>query len=101
MPGPLPISLASGLVLAVIDHDREVDIAVGHMARGVAARVPGLGLIDTEHVFVELGRLLEVVDLDRDVNDAGHGLLRCLMPKGEGARFPARHLASIFQLDTS
>src|SRR5260370_791151 len=61
------------LVLAVVDHQREVDIAVGHVPRRVAARMSGLGLIDPEHVLIELCRLLQVVHVaafDGDVYDA-------------------------------
>src|ERR1700716_3577378 len=34
------------LLLAVIDHEGEIDIAVGHVPGGMAAGMPGLGLID-------------------------------------------------------
>src|SRR5688572_18177766 len=59
-------------ILAVIDHQREIDIAVCHMARGMTARVARLGLVDAKHVLVEFRRLLEVLDLERDVYDASH-----------------------------
>jgi hypothetical protein len=60
--------------LAVIDHQREVDIAVGQVPRNVSARPSGLDLAKPEHVFVEFGRRLELGDLERHVVDAGHPL---------------------------
>src|SRR5260370_1357041 len=62
------------VVLAVVDHEGEIDVAVGHVPGSVAARMSGLGLIDAEDVLVELGRLFQVIDLEGNVNDAGHGL---------------------------
>src|SRR5438045_4406465 len=59
-------------VLAVIDHERNVDVAVGHVPRRVAARISGLGLVDAKDILVEFGRRFEVFDLERDMNDAGH-----------------------------
>src|SRR5262245_57502512 len=70
--GPGPGELRLRLVLAVVGHEREIDGAFRHVARGVAARVAGLELVDAEHVLVELGGPLQVLDLERDVDDASH-----------------------------
>jgi hypothetical protein len=37
--------------------------------------MPGLGLINAEHVLVEFGGLLQVLDLERDVDNASYGSL--------------------------
>src|SRR4051794_18344884 len=71
--GPGSGELRLRLVLAVVGHQREIDGAFSHMARGVAARMAGLELVDTEDVLVELGGLFQVLDLERDVDDAGLG----------------------------
>src|SRR5215212_2397723 len=63
------------LVLAVISHQREVDCAFGHVTRGVATRMAGFQLIDAKDIFIELGGLLQILNLERDVNDAGHVLI--------------------------
>ena len=73
--GTGPGELRLLLLLAVVDHQGEVDIAVGHVPRDVAAGMAGLGLVDAEHVLVELGRLFQIFDLEGDVHDAGHGAL--------------------------
>src|SRR5712691_1129456 len=62
-------------LLAVVDHQGEIDVAVGHVARDVAARIAGIGLAKAEDVLIEPGCLLQVGDLDGNVNDARHGLL--------------------------
>src|SRR5215204_960041 len=62
------------LVLIVIGHQREIDRAFGHVPRRVTAGMAGLELIDAEDVLVEFRRLLQVVNLKRDVNDTGHVL---------------------------
>ena len=49
------------LLLAVIDHEGEIDIAVGHVPGDVAAGMAGLGLVDAEDVLVEFGRLLQML----------------------------------------
>src|SRR5215208_3882373 len=64
--------LRLGVVLAVIDHQREIDIAVGQMPRDVAARAPGPDLAEAVHRFVEPGHRFEVGHLQRDVVDARH-----------------------------
>src|SRR5215470_14266816 len=60
----------------VVPDEREVDRAVGQVARGVIADLFGLHLGEAEHLAVELGGALEVVDLEREVHDAIHGVLR-------------------------
>src|SRR5262249_48610754 len=60
------------LVLAVIGHQGEIDRTFRHVPGRVAACMPGLELVDAKNVFIEPGRFLEVFDLDRNVNDAGH-----------------------------
>src|SRR4029450_7319748 len=70
--GPGPRELRLRLVLAVVGHQREIDGAFGHVPRGVAARMAGLELVDAEDVLVELGGLFQVLDLERDVDDASH-----------------------------
>jgi hypothetical protein len=35
----------------------------------------GLELVDAEDVLVELGGLFQVLDFERDVDDASHGIL--------------------------
>jgi len=38
----------------------------------MVARLPGLDFLETEDLFVEPGGFLEVLDLQREVNDAVH-----------------------------
>jgi hypothetical protein len=59
---------------AVIDHQREIDIAVGQVPRNVSPRPSGLDPAKPEHVFVELRSRLEVGDFERHVVDARHPL---------------------------
>src|SRR5258705_383460 len=54
-------------------HQRDVEIAVAQVARHMIAVLGGVGLLEAEYGFVELGGLVEVVDLECDVNDSGHG----------------------------
>src|SRR5439155_13808181 len=75
--------LGLGHVLAVVDHEREVDVAVSHMPRRMTSRVAGLGLVDAENVLVEFRRLFQIFDLERNMNDAGHGYLLAANPCGE------------------
>jgi hypothetical protein len=59
-------------IFAVVDHQGEIDGSVGQVSRDVPARVPCAGLAKAEHLFIKLGCLLQIVDFDGDVNDAGH-----------------------------
>ena len=63
-----------GLVhlLIVIDHERDIQRAVGHVARHMTSRVTGTGLTKPENILVELRGALEIFDLERNVNDASH-----------------------------
>ena len=70
---PRPDQLGFRILLAVVDHQREVDIAVRQMARDVAARTPGADLAKPEHVFIEFRRRLEVGDLQCNMVDPWHG----------------------------
>ena len=47
-------------LLAVVDHQGEIDVSVGHVARDVAARIAGVGLAKAEDVLIEPGCLLQV-----------------------------------------
>src|SRR6266567_1443460 len=47
-------------LLVVVDHQGEIDVAVGHVARDVAARIAGVGLAKAEDVLIEPGCLLQV-----------------------------------------
>src|SRR5262249_49345906 len=72
-------------VLAVVDHQREVDVAVRHVPGDVAARAAGRSLAKAEDVLVEARGLLEVVALDGDVSDPRHVvLLGFRSPRGAG-----------------
>src|SRR6185312_6615660 len=62
-------------ILGIVEHEGEVDIAVGHVARDVAAGIALAGALEAEDLLVEFGGLLEIVDLDGDMHDARHGLL--------------------------
>jgi hypothetical protein len=64
--------LGFGVVFAVVDRQREIDIAVGHVARDVPARAAGLDLAKTVNVLVESGGGLEIGHLQRDVVDPRH-----------------------------
>ena len=83
--------LRLGVVLAVVQHQREIDIAVGQVARYVAARAPGFDLAEAEHVLVEPGRGFEIGDFQRDVIDARLG----------GGAFRPGRCASIWARSTS
>src|SRR5260370_1278452 len=61
--------LRAGVVL----DQRDVDHAVGEMARGMVAHLLGVDLGEAEHLAVELGGALEVVDLQRQMDDSVHG----------------------------
>jgi hypothetical protein len=65
------LRLRAGVVL----HQREVDHAVGHVAREVVAGLAGLGIAEAEDLLVEVAGALHVVDLERDVDDAVHAFL--------------------------
>src|SRR5712691_11817511 len=58
----------------VVLHDRKIDDSVGKMARSMIADPFRLGFLESENLLVELGGALQVVDLQRDVHDAIHGL---------------------------
>src|SRR2546423_1804597 len=60
------------VLLAVVEHQREVDIAVRQVPRDVPARAPGSDLAEAEHVFVELGGGFEIGHFQRDVVDPRH-----------------------------
>src|SRR5205814_8575908 len=74
---PRPDQLRLRIVLAVIDHQREIDVAVGHVARDMAARAPGLHLAKAVNVLVELRRRFEIGDFQRDMVDPRHGRSSC------------------------
>ena len=57
-------------ILAVVEHQREIELPIGHVARIVAARVVGAELLETKNVLVEFRRLLQVGDLEREMHDA-------------------------------
>src|SRR5215471_4569088 len=60
------------VLLAVIDHQREVDIAVGQMARDMSARAPGMHLPEAEYILVELCSRFEVGHFERYMVDPRH-----------------------------
>src|SRR5688572_14653339 len=62
--------LRAGVVL----DERDVERAVAQVARGVVAHLRGVHLLEAEHLPVELGGALEVLDLEREVHDAVHGV---------------------------
>src|SRR5512134_923777 len=74
----------------VVLHQREVELAVGHVARDVVARLARFYFLETENLLVERGCLLEVFDLERKVNNAIHmqspKLVARLRKDGTGCR---------------
>src|SRR5882757_485820 len=80
-----PGELRFGGVLAVVHHEREVDHTIGHMAGYVpaltlAAAAMGCDLAEAEHILVEFGRGLHVLNLQRNVDDfARHAVSPRLM----------------------
>jgi hypothetical protein len=56
-------------IFAVIDHQGEIDVSVSQVSRDMPARVSCTGLAKVEHLFINLGCLLQIVDFDGDVND--------------------------------
>src|SRR5262245_16281125 len=66
--GPRLGGLRSGVVL----YDRQVDHTVGEVPRSMVAHLSALGDLEAEDLLVELGGALQVVDLERDVDDAIH-----------------------------
>src|SRR5262249_60991220 len=60
-------------VIAVPLRQRDIEVAVGQVARDVVAVRRGVELLEAEHVLVERGRLVEVADLERKVHDARLG----------------------------
>ena len=59
----------------VVLHHREVDVAVGHVAREVVARLLRFRVEEAEDLLVEVPGPLHVVDLERDVDDPVRMLL--------------------------
>ena len=57
------------VVFAVIDHQREVDIAIRQVPQNMPARAPRSDLTEPEHVFVEPRRCLQVAHFERQVID--------------------------------
>src|SRR5437667_11590659 len=87
-----------GLGVGVVLHDREVDRAVGMMERGVVAHFFRLGFLESEDLLVELGGALQVVDLERDVHDAVHGVLqKCPQARNSGLSVLTSLMPSRFQ----
>src|SRR5258706_3883585 len=62
--------LGFGGVLAVIDHEGEVDMPIGQMARDVLAVAAGLGVLEAEDFGIELSCLFKVIDLDGEMDNA-------------------------------
>ena len=62
--------LRFGGVLAVVDHQGEIGLAVGHVPGDVLVVAAGADLLEAEHVLVERGRLLQVRHLHGDMDDA-------------------------------
>ncbi len=58
----------------VIEHEGDIQLAIGHVARYVAARMTGSGLTQSKYVLIEFGGALEILDLDSNMNDASHSL---------------------------
>src|SRR5438874_1624555 len=56
----------------VVLDEREVDRAVGEVARRVVAHSVGVHLGKSENLAVEPGGALEVVDPQREMHDAAH-----------------------------
>src|SRR5262249_22612763 len=57
----------------VILDEREIDSpAVGEMPRQVVACLARLGFLEAEHLLIELRGLLQVLDLERQMDDAVH-----------------------------
>ncbi len=72
--------LCLGRILAVVDHQRQVDGAVGQMARDMPAVLAAMrgDLAEAEHVLVEPRRGLKVFHLQRDMDNLpGMTLLLC------------------------
>src|SRR5688572_20042557 len=61
--------LGAGVVL----DQRDVERAVAQMARGMVAHLRGVHLLEAEHLAIELGGALQVVDLQREMHDSIHG----------------------------
>src|SRR5262249_34688157 len=64
-----------GLGVGVVLDQREVDPAVGEMARSVVTHPFGVDFDESEHLLVELGGLLQVLDLQREMHDTVHVVL--------------------------
>src|SRR5437660_11767928 len=68
------------------------------MARGMVAHLLRLGFPESEDLLVELGGALEVVDLERDVHDAIHGVLqKCPQARSSGLSVLTSLMPSRFQ----
>ena len=73
MQGPSPAAFDSADCGArVVLDQRHVEHAVAQVARGVVADLLGVHLLEAEHLLVELGGALQVLDLEREVDDAAH-----------------------------
>jgi hypothetical protein len=61
-----------GLRVRVVLHQSEVDLAVGHVARDMVAGLARLRVLESENLLVEIAGPKDVVDLQRNVDDAVH-----------------------------
>ena len=75
MHGPRSRRARLGRVLAVVLDQRQIDGAVGQMARGVVSHLAGFHLDEAKTLFVKFRGFFQIVDLESDMNDASHGHL--------------------------
>src|SRR5207249_10379401 len=61
--GASPLRLVN--ILAVVEHQREIELPIGQVARIMTARVVGAELPEAKNVLVEFRRLLQIGDLER------------------------------------
>jgi hypothetical protein len=82
-PRPRTDELRFIRILAVIDHEREIEGAVGHVTRYVLTIASGRHLLEPEHIFVEACRRFQILDFDCEMDDTGSfGLPGFFVPAG-------------------
>src|SRR5688572_14505942 len=57
----------------VVLDQRNIERAVAQMTRSVVAHLGGVHFLEAEHLAVELGGALQVLDLQRQMHDSIHG----------------------------
>jgi hypothetical protein len=65
--------ITPGSLMISQPYQREIEHSVCEMTRDVVARLARLDFPEAEYLLVELGGLLEIFDLQRQMHDAVHG----------------------------